>query len=61
MRLNREALKLLRALAGNDTVKNRIVQEGGATLLKELLQIHIVRKKRLYYSLKLLQKFSFFC
>ncbi|KAI9578120.1 hypothetical protein GQX74_014014 [Glossina fuscipes] len=41
VRLNREALKLLRALAGNDTVKNRIVQEGGATLLKELLQTHI--------------------
>uniref|UniRef100_A0A1B0AGX4 Armadillo repeat-containing protein 6 homolog n=1 Tax=Glossina pallidipes TaxID=7398 RepID=A0A1B0AGX4_GLOPL len=41
VRLNREALKLLRALAGHDTVKNRIVQEGGATLLKELLQIHI--------------------
>uniref|UniRef100_A0A1A9W848 Armadillo repeat-containing protein 6 homolog n=1 Tax=Glossina brevipalpis TaxID=37001 RepID=A0A1A9W848_9MUSC len=40
VRLNREALKLLRALAGNDTVKNHIVQEGVAPLLKEILQTH---------------------
>lgn len=39
-RLNREALKLLRAMAGHDTVKAHIVQQGVAPILKELLDMH---------------------
>lgn len=39
-RLNREALKLLRAMAGHDTVKAHIVQQGVAPILKELLEVH---------------------
>lgn len=39
-RLNREALKLLRAMAGHDTVKAHIVQQGVAPILKELLETH---------------------
>lgn len=42
VRLNREALKLLRALAGHDTVKCHIVQEGIAPILKELLHTNMV-------------------
>lgn len=44
VRLNREALKLLRALAGHDAVKAHIVQQGVAPVLKELLQTHMVTK-----------------
>ncbi|KAH8415781.1 hypothetical protein KR222_000883 [Zaprionus bogoriensis] len=39
-RLNREALKLLRALAGHDAVKAHIVQQGVAPIIKELLELH---------------------
>ncbi|KAH8396724.1 hypothetical protein KR215_003071 [Drosophila sulfurigaster] len=39
-RLNREALKLLRALAGHDAVKAHIVQQGVAPIIKELLETH---------------------
>ncbi|KAI8124718.1 putative armadillo repeat-containing protein 6 [Lucilia cuprina] len=41
VRLNREALKLLRALAGHDAVKCHIVQQGVAPVLKELLHTHM--------------------
>ncbi|KAH8371473.1 hypothetical protein KR093_007587 [Drosophila rubida] len=40
VRLSREALKLLRALAGHDAVKAHIVQEGVAPIIKELLETH---------------------
>ncbi|XP_034478204.1 armadillo repeat-containing protein 6 homolog [Drosophila innubila] len=39
-RLNREALKLLRALAGHDAVKAHIVQQGVAPIIKEMLETH---------------------
>lgn len=39
-RLNREALKLLRALAGHDAVKAHIVQQGVAPIIKQLLETH---------------------
>ncbi|EDW02725.1 armadillo repeat-containing protein 6 homolog [Drosophila grimshawi] len=39
-RLNREALKLLRALAGHDAVKGHIVQQGVAPIIKDLLETH---------------------
>ncbi|XP_065368304.1 armadillo repeat-containing protein 6 homolog [Calliphora vicina] len=45
VRLNREALKLLRALAGHDTVKSHIVQQGVAPTLKELLHTHMANEK----------------
>ncbi|XP_055854103.1 armadillo repeat-containing protein 6 homolog [Episyrphus balteatus] len=38
LKLNREGLKLLRALAGNDTTKVHIIQQGAAPVIKELLQ-----------------------
>ncbi|XP_030386931.1 armadillo repeat-containing protein 6 homolog [Scaptodrosophila lebanonensis] len=38
VRLNREALKLLRAMAGHDTVKAHIVQQGAAPIIKEVLE-----------------------
>uniref|UniRef100_A0A1I8NQK3 Armadillo repeat-containing protein 6 homolog n=1 Tax=Stomoxys calcitrans TaxID=35570 RepID=A0A1I8NQK3_STOCA len=41
VRLNREALKLLRALAGHDAVKSHIVQGGVAPILKEVLHTHM--------------------
>ncbi|KAM7345360.1 armadillo repeat-containing protein 6 homolog [Cochliomyia hominivorax] len=44
VRLNREALKLLRALAGHDAVKNHIVQQGVAPILKELLHTHMANE-----------------
>ncbi|XP_075166904.1 armadillo repeat-containing protein 6 homolog [Haematobia irritans] len=44
VRLNREALKLLRALAGHDAVKNHIVQAGVAPVLKELIQTHMANE-----------------
>ncbi|KAH8272899.1 hypothetical protein KR018_008433 [Drosophila ironensis] len=40
VRLNREALKLLRALAGHDSVKAHIVQQGVAPIVKQLLETH---------------------
>ncbi|KAH8357807.1 armadillo repeat-containing protein 6 homolog [Drosophila serrata] len=40
VRLNREALKLLRALAGHDSVKAHIVQQGVAPIIKQLLETH---------------------
>ncbi|EDW48420.1 GM19919 [Drosophila sechellia] len=40
VRLNREALKLLRALAGHDSVKSHIVQQGVAPIIKQLLETH---------------------
>ncbi|EDW08781.1 armadillo repeat-containing protein 6 homolog [Drosophila mojavensis] len=39
-RLNREALKLLRALAGHDAVKAHIVQQGVAPIIKQLIETH---------------------
>lgn len=39
-RLNREALKLLRALAGHDAVKAHIVQQGVAPIIKDMLETH---------------------
>ncbi|KAL7737274.1 hypothetical protein ACLKA6_012897 [Drosophila palustris] len=39
-RLNREALKLLRALAGHDAVKSHIVQQGVAPIIKDILETH---------------------
>ncbi|EDW85765.1 uncharacterized protein Dwil_GK23243 [Drosophila willistoni] len=41
VRLNREALKLLRALAGHDAVKAHIVQQGVAPIIKQLLENHL--------------------
>lgn len=40
VRLNREGLKLLRALAGHDSVKAHIVQQGVAPIVKQLLETH---------------------
>ncbi|XP_034651857.1 armadillo repeat-containing protein 6 homolog [Drosophila subobscura] len=40
VRLNREALKLLRALAGHDAVKAHIVDQGVAPIIKQLLEAH---------------------
>lgn len=40
VRLNREALKLLRALAGHDSVKAHIVQQGVAPIIKQLMETH---------------------
>lgn len=37
LKLNREGLKLLRALAGNDATKIHIIQQGAAPVIKELL------------------------
>lgn len=42
IRLTREALKLLRALAGNDTVKANIIKEGAADLINCVLNLHKV-------------------
>uniref|UniRef100_T1GDR3 Armadillo repeat-containing protein 8 n=1 Tax=Megaselia scalaris TaxID=36166 RepID=T1GDR3_MEGSC len=39
-KLNKEALKLLRALAGNDTTKVHIVQKGAAPIVQNILVIH---------------------
>ncbi|XP_054738096.1 armadillo repeat-containing protein 6 homolog [Anastrepha obliqua] len=43
-RVNREALKLLRALGGNDTVKAHIVQQGVAPIIKQVLEIHLTNE-----------------
>lgn len=40
MKLIREALKLLKALAGNDTIKVDMVQQGAAPLITSLLSLH---------------------
>lgn len=40
MKLIREGLKLLKALAGNDKIKVDIVQQGGAPLITSLLGLH---------------------
>ncbi|XP_073813880.1 armadillo repeat-containing protein 6 homolog [Musca autumnalis] len=44
VRLNREALKLLRALAGHDAVKSRIVQGGVAPILKDVIHTHMANE-----------------
>lgn len=41
VRVNREAVKLLRALGGNDTVKAHIVQQGAAPIIKQALETHV--------------------
>lgn len=41
-RLIREALKLLRALAGNDAVKNIILKNGAAQQIDDLINLHKV-------------------
>lgn len=41
-RLVREALKLLRALAGHDTVKNNILKNGAAQQIDDLINLHKV-------------------
>lgn len=38
----REALKLLRALAGHDTVKNNILKNGAAQQIDDLINLHNV-------------------
>ncbi|XP_017472416.1 PREDICTED: armadillo repeat-containing protein 6 homolog [Rhagoletis zephyria] len=43
-RVNREALKLLRALGGNDTVKAHIVQQGVAPIIKQVLEMHMTNE-----------------
>lgn len=40
LKLIREGLKLLKALAGNDTLKVDMVQQGGAPLISSLLSLH---------------------
>uniref|UniRef100_A0A1L8DBE1 Armadillo/beta-catenin-like repeat-containing protein n=1 Tax=Nyssomyia neivai TaxID=330878 RepID=A0A1L8DBE1_9DIPT len=40
LKLIREGLKLLKALAGNDTVKVKIIQQGAAPLITTLLSTH---------------------
>lgn len=40
IRVSKDALKLLRALAGNDAVKNNILKGDGAKLLDEIINIH---------------------
>lgn len=40
MKLVREGFQLLKALAGNDVVKMRIVEQGAAPLLSDVLCIH---------------------
>ncbi|XP_067630002.1 armadillo repeat-containing protein 6 homolog [Eurosta solidaginis] len=44
VRVNREALKLLRAMAGNDTVKAHIVQQGAAPVIKQVLETHMANE-----------------
>ncbi|CAD7013889.1 armadillo repeat-containing protein 6 homolog [Ceratitis capitata] len=44
VRVNREALKLLRALGGNDTVKAHIVQQGVAPVIKQVLETHLANE-----------------
>lgn len=41
-KLVREALKLLRALAGNDTVKINILKDGAAKQINDLINLHRV-------------------
>lgn len=41
-RLIREALKLLRALAGNDAVKSIILKNGAAQQIDDLINLHKV-------------------
>ncbi|XP_055315485.1 armadillo repeat-containing protein 6 homolog [Sitodiplosis mosellana] len=40
IRVSKEALKLMRALAGNDAVKNNILKDGMSKLLDEIINIH---------------------
>lgn len=42
IRVSRESLKLMRALAGNDAVKNNILKDGIAKLIDEIINIHKV-------------------
>lgn len=44
IRVSRESLKLMRALAGNDAVKNNILKDGLAKLIDEIINIHKVSK-----------------
>lgn len=43
MRVSKDALKLLRALAGDDTVKSNILKNDGARLIDEIINIHKVK------------------
>lgn len=43
IRVSKESLKLLRALAGDDSVKNKILKDRGALLLDEIINIHKVK------------------
>jgi len=42
VRLNKESLKLIKALAGNDSVKALMIKQGIAPVIKDLLQYHLV-------------------
>lgn len=42
MRFVRESLKLIRALAGNDAVKQNILKDGAARLIVDLIDLHKV-------------------
>lgn len=45
-RLVRDALKLLRALAGHDSVKNNILKNGAAKQIDDLINLHKVSHTR---------------
>lgn len=42
MRFVRESLKLIRALAGNDTVKQNILKDDAARLIVDVVNLHKV-------------------
>lgn len=43
MRVSNDALKLLRALAGNDAIKSNILKNDGAKLIDEIINMHKVK------------------
>lgn len=57
IRVSKESLKLLRALAGNDAVKMNILKNGIAQLINEIINIHKVCMMSLFVELE--RKFSF--
>lgn len=63
-RLIREALKLLRALAGNDVVKNHILKNGAAQQIDDLINLHKVsqcsvsERRRTFHQIYIFHFFS---
>ncbi|XP_059616300.1 armadillo repeat-containing protein 6 homolog [Phlebotomus argentipes] len=51
LKLLREGLKLLKALAGNDAVKVKIIQQGAAPLITSLLSTHQANESLVRYAL----------